>query len=213
MKNKKGTPLWKALLFEQRLPWRYASKLEKITERWGSIPKGGKSSHILDQYIKQQIKKIQPKTVVDFGAGKGKYGRMIRNLFKNKVNITAVEIYPPSIRFIKQQKIYDNVNKSDLINWLNKNDDYYDLAIFGDVLEHLTNREIYHALDLSLKRFNNILIQCPEGIYHQGMVGGNKSEIHRTTIHKNFFDRYLILEKRIKPTKNKRKIMFVWISR
>ena len=107
--------------------------------------------------------------------------------------------------------MYNKVVKSNLIKWLEQNKKQYDVAIFGDVLEHLPKDQIDYALYLSLKHFKNILISVPLGKMEQGDVGGNIYEMHRSTISKNDFDKFNVIEKNVKSSKN-HSMMNVWIS-
>ncbi len=158
----------------------------------------GGSLNILDIYVEGQIKKILPKKVVDFGAGKGKYGKMLKKLLGGGgVKITAVEIFKPTVTFLKNKKIYDKIEKNNLISWLEKNRKRYDLAIFGDVLEHLNKEEIFYVLYLALKNFRNVIFTVPLKNISQGEIDGYKWEKHKAYIRENDFDGFNIVEKHV----------------
>ena len=83
--NKKGTSLWNAIFYEHRLPWRYQRYLDmlpfadKFKERMTSHP-------VLDKYVEEQVQKIKPRIVVDFGPGLGKQGKILRKFFRKDIN-------------------------------------------------------------------------------------------------------------------------------
>ena len=53
MENKKGTPLWKALLFEQRFPYKYNIKFDKILNVLGF-----RSKIIYSNGLKIKVKRL-----------------------------------------------------------------------------------------------------------------------------------------------------------
>jgi len=174
----------------------------------------GNSLNILDDCVISQIIKINPSTIVDFGAGSGKYGKIIRKIYKNKKKeIFAVEGFKPTVDFLKSENIYDSVHHSLIQDWVKNNKKSYDLAIFGDVLEHLQRREIYKVLNSALKHFNNIILTVPLMNIHQGIIGGNKLEIHRSYLYESDFDRYFIREKHVKRKGENYFKMNIWIEK
>ena len=84
-----------------------------------------------------------------------------------------------------------------IINWMTANRNQYDLAIFGDVLEHLTTGEIHRVMSHCLKSFKAIIIVCPLHEIFQDEAYGNPLEIHHSYITEDFFDRYDCREKHI----------------
>mgnify|MGYP006305959775 CR=1 FL=1 len=150
----------------------------------------GSSSSALDYVLREQIKAIQPKTVVDFGAGGGKIGKIVREIMGNRCTITAVEGYAITVENLKASKVYDNVHYCLLEDFLLDNTNTYDLAIFGDVIEHLTCRSIKKAIYDTLSYFNYFIIVVPLYDIFQDNAYGNIIEKHQSYITDKFFDRY-----------------------
>jgi hypothetical protein len=165
--------------------------LNAIKQQYGS------SETLCDYVIKEQIAEINPKKIVDFGAGGGKIGKIAREILGEKVNLIAVEGYKKTADMLSELPLYNRVYHSRIQEWLNTNTDSYDLAIFGDVLEHLTAKEIHRVIKQSINKFEQIIIICPLYNLFQGASYGNPLEIHRTFITSNFFDRYHPAEKHI----------------
>lgn len=193
---------------ERRLPRIITRKLYVI---FG--PMGGRSRDITDAIAEDKIRQIDPTTVVDFGAGKGKYGRMVKNIRRHS-HTTAIEIDKKTTLYLKIHRIYDKVVQCDILRWLQINYRIYDLGIFGDVLEHLREDDIHTAMNLALKCFKNILIIIPVGQEMQGPIDGNVYETHLTIITKDFFDKFNIADKVLKEVTGEPNLykMVVWIK-
>lgn len=175
-------------------------------------PKYGGSDDNLDKYVASQIIIIKPDTIVDFGAGSGKYGMMLRNIPECKnCKIIAVEGHLPTVEHLKSLGLYDSVENILIQKWLVRRNPMHDIAIFGDVLEHLTAREIHWVIDKALKYFKNIIICVPLKNIFQGVVSGNKLEVHKCYIMQDFFDSYYIREKHLVMVTQNNFRMNVWI--
>jgi hypothetical protein len=157
----------------------------------------GSSSSLCDYILKHQLEEIVPKEVVDFGAGAGKIGKIVKESLGLSCRIVAVEGYERAANWLVEQGCYDEVHYDLLQRWIDKDTQHYDLAIFGDVLEHLTPREIHQAIKRSLKKFDCIIIVCPLQDIFQNAWYENPLEVHRTYIVSHFFDRYKPIEKHI----------------
>jgi hypothetical protein len=154
----------------------------------------GGSYDLLDGYSRDEYLKINPKTAIDFGAGKGKHGKILRELFPD-IKMGAVEVFEPNM--IGYEYIYDDTYNNNLLDWLERNNKRYDLAVFGDVIEHLPIQHVYYALYMAHKWFNNIIINVPLRNIDQGVVDGNIYERHLSYLRENSFDIYNVVEKHI----------------
>lgn len=119
------------------------------------------------------------KTIIDIGAGSGTYYKLVEeNNIKLNANWTAVEAWAPYIEKFKLSDMYDTVINQDArkLNWndLGK----FDLAIAGDVLEHMTKNEAIQLVDDILKKCKTLLISIPIVHMPQDAVEGNPFEIH-----------------------------------
>lgn len=76
------------------------------------------------------------KTFLDIGAGAGKFGQIIRNVFGREVTVDAVEIFEPYIERHHLSTIYNRIFLTDVMRL---GPTYpYDLITIGDTLEHLS---------------------------------------------------------------------------
>lgn len=150
----------------------------------------GVSSWLCDFILRHQITETKPEQIVDFGAGGGKCGRIAREVLGKDVKLIAVEGYKKTADMLSEQGLYDEVHCSLIQNWVKTNIVSYDLAIFGDVLEHLTSEEIHKVISQCMNVFKRILIVCPLHNIFQEAEYGNILEVHRTYITRHFFDRY-----------------------
>ena len=158
----------------------------------------GTSASYLDYVLKNQLERIKPLQIVDFGAGGGKNGLIARQVFDKDVNLIAVESFENTVSMLTAKNIYNKVYHSLIQGWVGfQESTQLDLAIFGDVLEHLKHREIHMVLKLCIKKFKNIIIVCPLYDLFQEEAYGNPLETHQTYITSTFFDRYKPVEKHV----------------
>lgn len=116
------------------------------------------------------INKYPPNsTVLDVGAGGGTYLNLLGDYFI----MDAVEAYEPTAKYLEGK--YHKVFNEDIKDFKYS---FYDIIIFGDVLEHLEVSEAQKVLGYALSRSNEILVAVPY-LYKQGEVDGNKYEIHK----------------------------------
>lgn len=98
--------------------------------------------------IFQTMPTFTPKRILDVGPGYGVYGRIIRQVEKQKgfeplCYIEGVELFKPNIENVNfdLKSIYDKIRHQDIRDFSKECMDKYDLIIFGDVLEHITKPE------------------------------------------------------------------------
>lgn len=119
------------------------------------------------------IKKFPDKhaTILDVGAGEGTYYNLLGDYYEK---ICAVEIFEPNIKKFKLREKYEEVLEADIVdthyNW-------FDLIIFGDIIEHLTILEAKQVLEYAFERCKEMIVAVPYE-YPQGEIDGNKYEIH-----------------------------------
>lgn len=120
------------------------------------------------------VKEHDIKTVLDVGAGKGTYSDMLKPYIDR---IDAVEIWEPYIEQFNLHTKYDNVINADIREYSSWWFENYDLVIFGDILEHMTQREslfVWHKASAAMYG----LISVPIIHYPQGAEFGNPYEEH-----------------------------------
>ena len=152
----------------------------------------------LDDVLQRQLLTIRPQRIVDFGAGAGKNGQIIKQMLGDSVHTIAIDGFQPTVEMLQASGIYSEVRHILIQDWLESNTEHYDLAIFGDVLEHLSVWEIRKVLMKCLKQFDYIIAVVPLCHIFQDEIDGNKLEIHKSYITESFFNRYFPEEKHIK---------------
>ncbi|MDO4575845.1 MAG: class I SAM-dependent methyltransferase [Planctomycetia bacterium] len=162
----------------------------------GSIP-------FMNQYSKDLLAVLRPCRIADLGAGAGKYGRFCRELEQEGrlagIHLTAVEGCGKTCDFLRESEVYDEVCHELLENWLDQElakGTIYDLITCGDVLEHLTRRECFRAIDKMLRVGKSVLIQVPLRNLEQDAFEGNPLEEHKAYLLEDDFEkRYVVAEK------------------
>lgn len=129
-------------------------------------------------YFKQEVKEWiynnfnNNSSILDVGPGCGTYWSLLHEKFEN---IDGVEIFAPNIEKFQLKNKYKNIFNCDIkdfeYNW-------YDLIIFGDVLEHLEVEEAQKVLDYAYNKCTNLIVAVPY-MYEQGVCEDNIYEIHK----------------------------------
>jgi SAM-dependent methyltransferase len=126
------------------------------------------------EWFKWALEILQPKTVLDVGAGAGKYGSLVKELLPN-AQVDAVEIWAPYIKEFELEKIYNKVYICDATIFPNYK---YDLVIFGDVLEHMSKMDAMYVWSRAQSEAKSALISIPIIHFPQGESHGNPYEEH-----------------------------------
>lgn len=150
----------------------------------------GLSEYICDFALEDQLRKLKPTSVVDFGAGAGKNGEIVRRILGKECKLIGVEGFGPAADALVASGSYDRVSHSLLQDWLDIDTGAYSVAIFGDVIEHLTPGEVHRCLRACMQKFTHIIIVAPLHDIFQDGAYGNELERHKTYITKGFFNRY-----------------------
>lgn len=148
-----------------------------------SVPFPGRSGGSADEgksVLFEWLREIDPKVVIDVGAGQGVYARMARQV-STAVRVIAVEVFFPSVRDYDLQRLYSDVVVAD-VRWVcwdrivNKFSP--DVVIMGDVLEHMRRAEAIEVMDALSWRNIPTLVSLPIVHWPQGEVDGNPFEEH-----------------------------------
>lgn len=110
-------------------------------------------------------------SILDVGTG---HAATYRKLLPEYPNMYGVEVFPSNADKVKDlyKELY-NVNIMDF-DWTDK---FYDLIIFGDILEHLTIQDAQKILKIAAEHCQDLIVAVPFE-YPQGICYGNKYEIH-----------------------------------
>lgn len=106
--------------------------------------------------------------ILDMGACDGKWKKLLP-----EYQMDAVEIWKPSCEGITQ--IYRYVFHRDIAGF---NYNYYDLIIFGDVIEHMDVKTAQRCIRYALDRCKDLIVSVPF-LYPQDSVGGNPWQKHK----------------------------------
>jgi cyclopropane fatty-acyl-phospholipid synthase-like methyltransferase len=126
------------------------------------------------EYIARLIRDNAPQTILDVGAGAGKYGHLTRAIYLDS-KIDAVEVWEPYIKKYKLKSLYDKVYQSDIREFNNLN---YDLIILGDVIEHMSKEDAVSLMERVASQAQMAIISIPVCHCPQGHVHDNPYEEH-----------------------------------
>lgn len=120
-------------------------------------------------------------TILDVGACDGKW----RRLLPEYPNMDAVEAFEPNLTHLQG---YRSVFHSDICDFIY---DWYDLIIFGDIVEHLSVEAAKNELEYARDRCRDTIVAVPFR-YEQGAIYGNPYEVHiqDDLTPENFAERY-----------------------
>ena len=108
-------------------------------------------------WASEKIKQINPKSALDVGAGAGAYGKILKAL-DSTIKVDAIEVWTPYLDEFNLKSIYDNIYNYEAKEHKDWN---YDLAIFGDVLEHMTKKDAIDLYEKAAKKVSYILFSMP----------------------------------------------------
>ena len=126
--------------------------------------------------------------ILDVGPGRGTYWELLHGKYKN---IDAVEIYRPNIIDYKLLDKYRFVANRNIVDM-----EYgkYDLAIFGDVLEHLTVEDAQKVLAYAVNKCKEVIVAVPYRYKQQGNENKYEEHIQNDLTHEIVLQRYPILK-------------------
>jgi len=154
--------------------------------------------------------------ILDIGAGSGTYYRLITDagIAKN-VEWIAIEAWKPYIEKFNLRSKYSKVINEDVrkIDW--KSFRNIDVAIAGDVLEHMTKDEALEVVDHLLNISKTVIISIPVVHYPQDAVEGNPFEVHVKDdwSHQEVLDTWGTFIKTSYRKSSKSKVAVYWLSK
>lgn len=110
--------------------------------------------------------------ILDVGAGEGTYLPFLQDYF---TNIEAVEVFKPNIENFNLIERYNKVYNINILDFKYK---FYDIIIFGDIIEHLEIREAQRVLQYAFNRCKEMIVAVPY-LSPQGIEEDNIYEIHK----------------------------------
>lgn len=119
----------------------------------------------------------KPGLVLDVGAGAGTYARLMRP--HHGSYWTGVEAWGPYVDEYSLNDLYDRVIIADArhVCW-HRLEGSVDMAIAGDVLEHMGRQDAFELIDSLKAVAKTLLVSIPVLHLDQGAVNGNPFETH-----------------------------------
>ena len=105
--------------------------------------------------------------ILDVGACDGKWKKLLP-----EYRMDAVEIWDPYCKYLTE---YENVYNYNIVGMIYE---YYDLIIFGDVIEHMTVEEAQQVIKYAYPRCKDMIVAVPF-LYPQEAVDGNPWQAHK----------------------------------
>lgn len=147
----------------------------------------GVSGDLLDHYARTLITRASDlRTALDIGPGRGKYGRMMREL-RPDVHLTAMEVDGDYVERFGLRALYDHVRNASAHRLLESPDAEWDIVFLGDVIEHLPKSQGLDVLHYLVYRTRYLWVQFPLR-YRQGSLAGHASEAHMSIWARADFD-------------------------
>ena len=126
-------------------------------------------------WIIKKIKEINPKTILDVGAGMGDYLEYIRSYLDKSIKVDGIEVWEPYVEKYRLKDRYDSLFIEDAREF---NNFEYDVVICGDVLEHMSEDDALKLWDKISKSAKHAIISIPIIDHPQGAYDENPYEIH-----------------------------------
>lgn len=123
----------------------------------------------------EKIREIDPKTVLDCGAGAGTYLDLIKANLGYQTIVVGVEAWYPYIIKYDLEDRYDILYPIDVRDMASFQ---YDLVILGDILEHMSEDDAVLLWNRISEEAKYALISIPIIHYEQGAINDNPYEVH-----------------------------------
>jgi len=157
-------------------------------------------------YCVELIRKINPRKILDAGSGFGRWGMLSREFLEvwdGKIHsqdwnlqIDSVEVYNRNIEDYYKY-FYTNTYNTDIYDFVNSTDEFYDLIIIGDMLEHLDKDRAYDVLSKCIDISRFVILNIPLGKYwEQEALYGNDYERHLSYWNLSDFRKFRIISKK-----------------
>ncbi len=151
-------------------------------------------------YNIELVRKLDPQSILDVGAGFGRWGILFREFLEIwdtgkydgnwQCTIDAVEIFPGYIKDYHRY-FYNEIFINDALEFMKSTDRNYDLINFGDVIEHMDKANGEELIRIALTKCKYVLINIPIGKYwQQEGTDKNPYEAHRSIWYNNDFTKY-----------------------
>lgn len=125
------------------------------------------------EQIKWVVSRLEAKTGLDIGCGLGTYAKLLPDL-----TWTGVEVWEPYVHQYNLRSVYPTFHLADARAW--QPDGHWDIAVAGDVLEHMTREEAIELFAKLRASADTVIVSIPIGHLPQDDIEGNPYEVHVT---------------------------------
>lgn len=134
-----------------------------------------------------------PASVFDFGAGAGKYGKIVKLLKESgklaTAKTVAIEIDNDYINAFGLRLIYDEIVNLNLQSIVGDGSIHGDIAVLGDVIEHLPKSKGIDLCEFLMYQFKYIYVVTPVDMKQDSWHGKNQ-EMHISRWLEHDFTKY-----------------------
>lgn len=134
------------------------------------------SSQLLDDHIRNVIRRAEGTRFLDLGCGAGKYGWFTKEI-RPEATIEGYEIDASYVDRFGLSQWYDTVHVASCMDVLDRVDDTWDLVTIGDCIEHLRKSDGIDLINFLVYRCKYLLVCWPDQ-FLQGAVDGHRHEAH-----------------------------------
>jgi hypothetical protein len=120
----------------------------------------GYSWPTFDALTQQVVKTINPKRILDIGAGGGKYGALLKGIVP-ECEFTALECDDAAFPQLREVG-YHHILPITADKLYERGSDLYDVVILGDVIEHMLHSQGRDLLEFLNYRSRYLIISTPE---------------------------------------------------
>jgi len=124
-------------------------------------------------YIRNIVGRVKHERMLDIGPGSGTYAKLFP-----EAKWTGVEIFEPYVKKYGLKKLYENIIIEDIRKFDLSPLGRFDVAIAGDVLEHMTAEEAIAVVNKLQSIADTVIVSIPIGHHPQGEWEGNVHETH-----------------------------------
>jgi len=133
------------------------------------------SSESGKSYIRNIVGRIKHDRMLDIGCGSGTYAKMFPD-----AHWTGIEVWEPYVEEFKLNDLYQQLILSDVCDVKLKELGHFDVAILGDVVEHMEKETARNLLAFVKTIADTVIVSIPIGHYPQDEYNGNPYEKHIT---------------------------------
>lgn len=126
-------------------------------------------------YIRNIVGRIKHDRMLDIGCGQGTYAKMFPD-----ARWTGVEVWEPYIGQFRLNDFYEQIIVADARSASFASLGRFDVAMLGDVLEHMEKEEARDLLERVKAIADTVIVSIPIGYYPQEAYNGNPHEKHIT---------------------------------